>query len=1034
VRIGELALTVDLGDAGKELEIATLDEARVEQDGRLVTMRRSGFTPRADFQLEATRKTKRAPLTVSRFAAGGEAADYVMARYVPEVDWSAAGSGRADVVVVVDTSAGGDEATRQLRQTTAEAILRALSGDDRFAVVALDVRATVLHPETGLAEAKDKEMARALERLAEHGSGGATDLGALFDSALGLLHGSEQAAVVYVGDGRATSGELTGEQLVARLERALASSRARLFTMAVGPEADAALLGEVARAGGGGSFRVEVPAQATARALELMAAVKVPTLTDFELDLGAGLDEPFMNVTGKVARGTEVVLLARTHHDLPPRAKVRGRIGGKPFEQEVEVKKDDSVLAAFVPRLWAQAYVRRLLGASAGPDEERGRIVALGLEYGLVTPFTSILALESESAYARMRIQRNKSPLRGVRLGMLGEKGEREVRAWLQGPPDVAFGCSRSEKAAASEEDDNADRKTATASPAPVAQTESTLREQEKVDDKEGGSGTRARGDEGSMSAGPRGAPEPMASGAANATPPAEDSDGENAELEPGKARPAGGLGRNGQDGPPVPSAVPPAQQPRPETKPDVGKQIAGGKGGDKDKKPTDVNETPPQPKRERWREPARVVVGTCSDLARRPLAERMLLWKKRIATATGPGDLLQRYELSQRACELEDWRAERAFLELLQEKIDSEAAAIAVLSHFGGRPDVQAFVARLVLRRTVDERIVAAVERTLFGRNVDWLTIDRDLSAVEDRAQRIIVLREALAKSPDDPNGQIRLVEELSGAGQADEALSLAARLRERGLLTPTLLRRLGDVLATNGREADAVRTYSEIVEFDSTSLPSRLLLGDVYLEHGWYEPAYRQYVTATEAAPNDALAWLRLASAAAGSGRVDEALRIERKVASAQGRPGPDDPRRWARLSSAARIARLIAEPPKEAPDRQSLERELKELALFGGGPGRLVIVGWEDLQADLVLVTRVGETEIAVGEQVDAAPVGLSAVIAGTTELAGAALVVRLRSLPRPRELDLTVADISWDGTHFQVSLRRMKLDKRSTKLEL
>src|SRR4030095_5013011 len=116
VRIGELALTVDLGDAGKELEIATLDEARVEQDGRLVTMRRSGFTPRADFQLEATRKTKRAPLAVAGVAAGGEAADYVMARYVPEVDWNAAGSGRADVVVVVDTSAGGDEATRQLRQ------------------------------------------------------------------------------------------------------------------------------------------------------------------------------------------------------------------------------------------------------------------------------------------------------------------------------------------------------------------------------------------------------------------------------------------------------------------------------------------------------------------------------------------------------------------------------------------------------------------------------------------------------------------------------------------------------------------------------------------------------------------------------------------------------------------------------------------------------------------------------------------------------------------------------------------------------
>ena len=53
------------------------------------------------------------------------------------------------------------------------------------------------------------------------------------------------------------------------------------------------------------------------------------------------------------------------------------------------------------------------------------------------------------------------------------------------------------------------------------------------------------------------------------------------------------------------------------------------------------------------------------------------------------------------------------------------------------------------------------------------------------------------------------------------------------------------------------------------------------------------------------DALGWLRLASAAAGDGRIDEALRLERKVASGQGTPGPSDPRLWARLQSALKRA---------------------------------------------------------------------------------------------------------------------------------
>jgi len=38
-------------------------------------------------------------------------------------------------------------------------------------------------------------------------------------------------------------------------------------------------------------------------------------------------------------------------------------------------------------------------------------------------------------------------------------------------------------------------------------------------------------------------------------------------------------------------------------------------------------------------------------------------------------------------------------------------------------------------------------------------------------------------------------------------------------------------------------MRTYSELVEFDEANPVSRRLLGDIYLRHGWYGEAYRQY-----------------------------------------------------------------------------------------------------------------------------------------------------------------------------------------------
>src|SRR5690606_2577213 len=109
--IEEFSLEVQLRRGlEKEYDLATLGEARVSPDGRQVTMRRSGYTPRADFELELTRKAGqgRAPLRANRFNAGGDQASYVMVRYAPDLDLVNVPAPPGDVVVVVDTSAAGD--------------------------------------------------------------------------------------------------------------------------------------------------------------------------------------------------------------------------------------------------------------------------------------------------------------------------------------------------------------------------------------------------------------------------------------------------------------------------------------------------------------------------------------------------------------------------------------------------------------------------------------------------------------------------------------------------------------------------------------------------------------------------------------------------------------------------------------------------------------------------------------------------------------------------------------------------------------
>jgi hypothetical protein len=261
---------------------------------------------------------------------------------------------------------------------------------------------------------------------------------------------------------------------------------------------------------------------------------------------------------------------------------------------------------------------------------------------------------------------------------------------------------------------------------------------------------------------------------------------------------------------------------------------------------------------------------------------------------------------------------------------------------------------------------------------------------------------------------------------------VALGRRLRDQGFLTPRIARLLGDALSEAKLEEEAVRTYSEIVEFDPHSIASRRLLGDIYLGHGWYDPAYRQYRTITEQEDTDALGWLRLAAAAAGSGRVDEALRLERKVASDQGTPGPNDPRRWARLHSAARLARLLSDPAQKQ-SAESIERKLKELQLITG-PGVLTIATWERLGADLVLSTEIGGTEVDAGEHTDAARAGLSARLLTEADAQRATLALNLRSSPERAALPVRLERINWNGARFEVAAQKIQLPKTTTRLAL
>ena len=146
-----------------------------------------------------------------------------------------------------------------------------------------------------------------------------------------------------------------------------------------------------------------------------------------------------------------------------------------------------------------------------------------------------------------------------------------------------------------------------------------------------------------------------------------------------------------------------------------------------------------------------------------------------------------------------------------------------------------------------------------------------------------------------------------------------------------------------------------------------------------------------------------------------------------------GPRDPRLYARLATAAHLARLLAEPPKEADAKRlsaSVNRDLAELQLLQG-PGTLLVVAWEDLGADLVARAG-GKGDAVAGETIDAAAVGISALLLPAGK--PSPVQAHLRSAQQGKPLKLTAYTIKYDGKVFTVGAKHMELPVGQTDLTL
>jgi predicted Zn-dependent protease len=312
------------------------------------------------------------------------------------------------LLVLADTSASMNAGQRAQQGEFLAALLGSLTAKDTVNLACCDVECDWAFDKPVPVSAANVVAAR--QFLARRVSLGWTDLDRAFASAFRQCEPGTQ--VIYVGDGIVTTGDADPVAFAKRLRR-LYEDQGNASTcqgVAVGSTFEPGVFQAIGALGGGSSRHVSGELGPAAAARELLGEVTRPGLRDLKVEFkGLRTARVYPEELPNLPAGTQQIVLGRflpEGKDQVGEVIVTGRLGDRPVRYTSRISlKDAEEGNSFIPRLWARMHLDRLL-AGGSSSTVRDEIIALSEEYQIITPYTSLLVLESDADRERFGVKR----------------------------------------------------------------------------------------------------------------------------------------------------------------------------------------------------------------------------------------------------------------------------------------------------------------------------------------------------------------------------------------------------------------------------------------------------------------------------------------------------------------------------------------------------------------------------------------------------------------------------------------------------
>jgi Ca-activated chloride channel homolog len=326
----------------------------------------------------------------------------------PQIKSADAERPKKTVILAIDRSGSMSGPKIEQAKNAAKFVINNLREGDLLNVIAYDSEVESWKPE--LQKFSDETRKAALGFVEGIYAGGSTNINGALTKALGQLNDTSRPNfVIFLTDGIPTVSETNEAKIIANA-KSNNHVHARIFDFGVGYDVNSRLLDKLARENFGLTEYVRPNEDIERAVAALYNRIGSPVMTGVKLSVdveglkpeeGSAVNRVYPKDVVDLFAGEQLVIVGRYKKAGAAKVVVTGNVGGQEQKFDfpanlVEHSADDS--QAFIEKLWAVRRVGEILDEidlHGKNDELVKELVALSLQHGIMTPYTSFLADEN---------------------------------------------------------------------------------------------------------------------------------------------------------------------------------------------------------------------------------------------------------------------------------------------------------------------------------------------------------------------------------------------------------------------------------------------------------------------------------------------------------------------------------------------------------------------------------------------------------------------------------------------------------------